>query len=150
MNHGTVVPLDLGVWKAKASLRALPATQAYWLSDVLLGTIEVPADPSGYVVIGRHESCDVVLDDALALSLRHVIVRAAALDDGFSVLSVMDRVHVLLIREAGCCHLYDVASLVGTFAGGTRVRCLQLADEGTSAHLAARGGVTLHWRALGE
>ena len=338
VNPGTVVPLDLTAWKAKAALRALPAKQAYamaldadrardrqlvvgyrlyWLSDVLLGTIDVPADPSGYVVIGRHESCDVVLNDELAVSLRHVIVRAASLDDGFPVLSVLDlqtsagfelsdtsrqrsiaatgavvfrigthsivalpstgrlddalpvpvveagdlaphrvvavrlkegeapapsegpppsritllpgsvdlarrrssvpmvrmgdetspgprvrerapgedyeiilekpgqrvgvrlsaadlehgvligrsekcvdesllavlggtisRVHVLLIREEGCCHLYDVASLVGTFAGGSRVRCLPLSDDGTSAQLATRGGVTLHWRAL--
>lgn len=335
VNAGTVVPLDPGAWKAKASLRALPAKEAYamaldadrardrqsvvgyrlyWLSDVLLGTLDVAADPSGYAVIGRHESCDVVLDDELAVSLRHVLVRAASLDDGFPVLSVLDlqtsagfelsdtsrqrsiaatgtvvfrvgnhsvvalpstgrlddslpvpvveggavalhravavrlkeaeapavlrgpspsritllpesvdlsrrrsavpmvpvsgggahagihaagedyeivlekpgqrvgvrlsaadlehgvligrsekcvdasllaalggtisRVHVLLIREKGCCHLYDVTSLVGTFADGTRVRCLPLADDGTSAHLAARGGVTLHWRAL--
>ncbi|CAN5912536.1 hypothetical protein BH11MYX4_BH11MYX4_48700 [soil metagenome] len=335
VNPGTMVPTDLMAWKAKAALRALPARQAYamaldadrardrqlavgyrlyWLSDVLLGTIDVPADPSGYAVIGRHGSCDVVLDDERAVSLRHVLVRAAALDDGFPVLSVMDlqtsagfelsdgtrqrsiaatgalvfrigthsivalpssgridetlpvpvvergelaphrvvptrlkeaprpelmgpppsritllpesvdlsrrrsvvprepmvadragaapervagedyeiilekpgqragvrlsaadldhgvligrsekcvdasllallggtisRVHVLLIREKGSCHLYDVASLVGTFANGARVRFLPLPDDGASAHLASRGGVTLHWRAL--
>jgi hypothetical protein len=71
-------------------------------------------------------------------------------DDGLrSVLGgTISRVHVLLIREKGSCHLYDVASLVGTYAGGQRVRCLPLSDDGTSAHLAARDGVTLHWRAL--
>ncbi len=330
LNAGTMVPVDLAAWRAKASLRALPAKQAYamaldadrardrqsvvgyrlyWLSDVLLGTIDVPAEPSGYAVIGRHGSCDVVLDDERAVSLRHVLVRAASLDDGFPHLSVMDlhtsagfelsdtsrqrsiaatgavvfrigthsivalpstgklddalpvpvveagelaphrvapvrvkeaaapskgpspsritllpelvdfarrrsvvpvaptpaapaartegedyevilekpgrragvrlsaadldhgvligrsekcvdesllallggtisRVHVLLIREKGCCHLYDVASLVGTFTEGSRVRCLPLADEGTSVHLAGCGGVTLQWRAL--
>jgi hypothetical protein len=333
VNPGTVVPVDLTAWRARASLRALPAKQAYamaldadrardrqpvvgyrlyWLSDVLLGTIDVPAEPSGYAVIGRHGSCDVVLDDERAVSLRHVLVRAASLDDGFPVLSVMDlqtsagfelsdtsrqrsiaatgavvfrvgthsivalpstgklddalpvpvveagdlaphravavrlkeapaaapskgpspsritllpesvdfarrrsvvpmvpatpaeraapvpgedyevilekpgqragvrlsaadlehgvligrsekcvdesllallggtisRVHVLLIREKGSCHLYDVASLVGTFAEGARVRCLPLADDGTSVQLAGRGGVALHWRSL--
>ena len=81
------------------------------------------------VLIGRSEKC---VDASLLAVLGGTI----------------SRVHVLLIREEGCCHLYDVASLVGTFAHGARVRCLHLPDEGASAHLASRGGVTLHWRAL--
>jgi hypothetical protein len=326
------------MWHAQARRRALHAAEAYalaldadrarerqreigyrlyWFSDVLLGTLDVPASPSGYAVVGRHGSCDVVLDDERAVSLRHVLVRAASLHDGCPVLSVIDlqtttgfelddgtpqrsigatgpivlrigvhsvvalpssgrlpdalpvpvvargdlaphrvaavriaevraedeksacqpsritvlpgsvdlsrlrsvlslgaeaqrarsivealpsngdayevvlatrglragvrltaadldhgvligrspkcvdeglratlggtisRVHVLLIREKGCCHLYDVASLVGTFEGERRVRCLPLCDDGTTVQLAARGGVTLHWRALG-
>ena len=330
------MPPSMASWRAKIATRALSATEAYaiaidadrardpqvevgyrlyWLSDTLLGTIEVSAQPSGYVVIGRHSSCDIVLDDERAVSLRHVLVRAAALDDGFPVLSVLDlqttdgfelsdtslqrsisatgpivfrigthsvvalpssgrvgdslpvplvergdlaihriapvrvakvpavevkgpspsritllpasvelsrrssmvpmmptsihprdgggpapargedyevvleagaaragvrlstadlehgvligraekcvdeglrsvlsgtisRVHVLLIREKGSCHLYDVASLSGTSANGRRVRCLPLAEEGTSVQLAGGTGVTLHWRAL--
>ncbi len=331
---GTMVPPDPSAWQASVRGRALAAQAAYtialdadrardaqtrvgyrlyWMSHVLLGTIDVPAEPSGYAVFGRHGSCDVVLDDELAVSLRHVLVRTHALDDGFPVLSVLDlqtsagfelsdtsrqrsiaatgpvvfrigkhsvvalpsaglrgdalpvplvergalaphriapvrlaelrrddakssaavsritllpesvdlsrrrsmapwpadakasaagasaereayelileavgaragvrfsaadlehgvlvgraekcvdeglravlgdtisRVHVLLIREKGACQLYDVASLVGTFAAGRRVRCLPLADEGTSVHLASSCGVTLHWRAL--
>ena len=336
LNLGTMGPMDMTAWQASVRRRALSAKAAYalaldadrardaqtqvgyrlyWMSEVLLGTIDVYAQPSGYAVIGRHGSCDVVLDDERAVSLRHVLVRANALDDGFPVLSVLDlqtsagfelegtsrqrsiaatgpvvfrigthsivalpstgriddalpvplvergeiaphrvapvrlaelgdvakpsgyvsritllpesvdlsrrrslppmgpdpkantaphlekpragedyevilesrgkragvrlsatdlehgvligraekcvdeglrsvlgdtisRVHVLLIREKGSCYLYDVASLVGTFAEGLRVRCLPLADEGTSAHLAAQAGVTLHWRAL--
>ena len=291
----------------------------YWMSDVILGSMEIHARPSGYAVVGRHGSCDVVLDDERTVSLRHVLVRSAALHDGFPIISVLDlqtsagfelsdgsrqqsiaatgplvfrigthsvvglpssgrfpdelpvpfvehgevaphrvapvrivpasplrlvrpeesapvsritllpasvdlskrrssslgaaaapwraadagahtptgegyevilesgsqragvrlskadldhgvligradkcvdeglrsilgttisRVHVLLIRENGVCHLYDVASLVGTFAAGAPVRCLPLADQGTTAQLAARGGVTLHWRAV--
>jgi hypothetical protein len=292
----------------------------YWMSDTVLGSQEIYARPSGYAVVGRHGSCDVVLDqDERIVSLRHVIVRAAALDDGFPVISVLDlqtstgfelsdgskqrsvaatgpivfrigtcslvalpssgrfpselpvpvveagelaphriaavriapgaaaapapsaprsertpasritllphsvvlserpsagplarpadyvltgegyevilesrtspavplcagvrlsmadlehgvligraekcvdeglrsilgttisRVHVLLIREKGACHLYDCASLVGTYARGQRVRCVPLDDAGTSVQLASSAGVTLHWRAL--
>ena len=300
----------------------------YWMSDSVLGSQEIYARPSGYVVVGRHGSCDVVLDqDERIVSLRHVLVRAASLDDGFPVISVLDlqttngfelsdgskqrsvaatgpvvfrigtwslvalpstgrfpeqlpvpvveagdvaphrvaavripvagavneaanerpneranerpserspvsritllrhsvvlserpsagplvrnadyvptgegyevilesrsrhaphrmagvrltnadlehgvligradkcvdaglrsilgdsisRVHVLLIREKGACHLYDCASLIGTYANGQRVRCLPLDDGGTTVQLAAHNGVTLHWRAL--
>jgi hypothetical protein len=298
----------------------------YWMTDTILGSQEIQARPSGYAVVGRHGSCDVVLDqDERVVSLRHVLVRAAALDDGFPVISVLDlqtttgfelsdgskqrsvaatgpvvfrigtcslvalpssgrfpdelpvpvveagdlaphrveavrivapapapapgapvaaagphrserspvsritllphsvvlserpsagplvrdpdyvptgegyevilesrprggvpilagvrltnadlehgvligradkcvdeglrailsisvsRVHVLLIREEGACHLYDCASLVGTFVNSQRVRCLPLDDAGTTAQLAAHHGVTLHWRAL--
>jgi hypothetical protein len=295
----------------------------YWMSDTVLGSQEIYARPSGYAVVGRHGSCDVVLDqDERIVSLRHVLVRAASLDDGFPVISVLDlqtttgfelsdgskqrsvaatgpvvfrigtcsfvalpssgrfpselpvpvveagdlaphrvaavpiapaapgaapvgpaharpserspvsritllphsvvlsersssgplvrssdyvptgegyevilesrprggvpltagvrltnadlehgvligradkcvdaglrsilgttvsRVHVLLIREKGACHLYDCASLVGTYANGQRVRCLPLDDGGTTAQLATSAGVTLHWRAL--
>ncbi|MEA2750513.1 MAG: hypothetical protein QOI41_4656, partial [Myxococcales bacterium] len=51
-------------------------------------------------------------------------------------------------REKGACHLYDCASLVGTYANHQRVRCLPLDDGGTSVQLASSAGVTLHWRAL--
>ena len=87
------------------------------------------ADLEHGVLIGRSEKC---VDESLVALLGGTI----------------SRVHVLLIREKGCCHLYDVASLVGTFTHGSRVRCLPLADEGTSAQLAGHGGVTLHWRAV--
>jgi hypothetical protein len=63
----------------------------YWMSDMVLGSQEIYARPSGYAVVGRHGSCDVVLDeDERVVSLRHVIVRAASLDDGFPVISVLD------------------------------------------------------------
>lgn len=300
----------------------------YWMNDRILGSREITAQPAGYAVVGRHGSCDVILDqDERVVSLRHVIVRAAALDDGFPLISVLDlqttggfdlsdgskqrsiaasgpvvfrigtcslvalpssgrfpdelpvpvveagdlerhrvaavaiprgevpvrpageavreaeprpregappvsritlmrhsvilserpsagplvrdasyvptgegyevilesrpkgsptqmagvrltnadlehgvligradkcvdeglrsilvsyvsRVHVLLIREKGACHLYDCASLLGTFVERERVRFLALDDTGTTVHLAGYHGVTLHWRAL--
>lgn len=319
----------LRAWQQNVKKKALPSSDAYaiavaadrtrarmvevgyrlyWMNDRILGSQDVVAQPSGYAVVGRHGSCDVVIDDERVVSLRHVLVRAAALDDGFPVISLLDlqttagfelsdgsrqrsvaatgpvvfrigthslvalpstgtfpeelpvpvvergdlaphriaaqrvpqqgvpraadssplsritllphsvdlsqrrsaplssrgpdyvptgegyevmlerqgrlagvrfsktdlehgvligradkcvdeglrsilvdsvsRVHVLLIREKGACHLYDVASLVGTFTRGQRIRCLPLSDRGTTAELASRHGVTLHWRAL--
>lgn len=309
-------------WREKVQRRALAPAEAYrmavaadrlrdrqvevgyrlyWMSEVVLGSVEIHAQPSGYAVIGRHGSCDVVLEDEQVVSLRHVLVRAASLHDGFPIISVLDlqttmgfelsdgsrqqsvaatgpivfrvgthsvvglpssgrfpdelpvpfvergdkapqrprpvrlvtpqedvaplsritvlpasvdfsqrrstpfgvaaaptgegyevmlesggqragvrlskadlehgvllgradkcvdegmrailgttisRVHVLLIRENGACHLYDVASLVGTYAAGQRVRYLPLADSGSAVQLAMRGGVTLRWRAI--
>ena len=318
-------------WQQRARVRALSASEAYtlavaadrirepqaevgyrlyWMGDSVMGSTDVVAQPSGYVVVGRHGSCDVVIEaDERVISLRHVLVRAASLDDGFPVISVLDlqttagfelsdgsrqrsvaatgpvvfrigtysfvalpstgrypaelpvpfvepgelaphriaprpilnvvpavperhgpppsritvlpysvvmserrsavpilshephvptgdgyeviletastragvvfskadldhgvligradkcvdvglrailggtisRVHVLLIREKGACHLYDVASLVGTYARGRRVRCLELCDVGSVVDLASSAGVTLHWRAL--
>jgi len=318
-------------WQQRAKVRALSPSEAYtlavaadrirepqaevgyrlyWMGDSVMGSIDVVAQPSGYVVVGRHDSCDVVIDaEERVLSLRHVLVRAASLDDGFPVISVLDlqtsagfelsdgskqrsvaatgpvvfrigaysfvalpstgrhpdalpvpfvergdlaphriapkpissvepaaperrgpppsritvlpysvvmserrsvvpvlshephvptgegyeviletplrrvgvvfskadldhgvligradkcvdeglrsilggtisRVHVLLIREKGACHLYDVASLVGTYARGRRVRCLELCELGSVVQLASSAGVMLHWRAL--
>ncbi len=81
------------------------------------------------VLIGRAEKC---VDEGL----RSVLSR------------YISRVHVLLIREKGECHLYDIASLSGTFQDSRRVRSIPLVDSGTTVTLAARTGVTLHWRAL--
>jgi pSer/pThr/pTyr-binding forkhead associated (FHA) protein len=332
-NLGTMVPgvTFMNAWQMQAKKKALSFSDAYaiavaadrtrppqtevgyrlyWMNDHLLGSRDVVAHPSSYAVVGRHGSCDVVLDDERLVSLRHVIVRTASLDDGCPVVSVLDlqttagfelsdesrqrsiaasgpvvfrigthslvalpssgrfpeklpvpivergelaphrvaaqrivrknerdggppkslitllpntidfsqrrssvpiepfsvrspdfvptgegyevmleregrlagvrlsktdlehgvligradkcvdeglrsilvdcvsRVHVLLIREKGACHLYDSGSLVGTFSGGQRVRCLPLADSGTTAQLAKHYGVTLHWRAI--
>jgi hypothetical protein len=65
----------------------------YWIGATILGSRDVVAQPSGYAVVGRHGSCDVVLDadaDDRVVSLRHVLVRAASLDDGFPVISLLD------------------------------------------------------------
>jgi hypothetical protein len=330
-NLGTMVPGTelMKAWQQRARVRALSPSEAYtlavaadrirepqaevgyrlyWMGDSVMGSTDVVAQPSGYVVIGRHESCDLVIDaDERIVSLRHVLVRAASLDDGFPVLSLLDlqtsagfelsdgskqrsvaatgpvvfrvgehsfvalpsagrypdalpvpfvergelaphrlapkpimnlavpeihgpppsritvlpysvdlsarrssvpvvsyephvptgegyeviletqqrrvgvvlskadldhgvligrsdkcvdeglrsilggtisRVHILLIREKGACHLYDVASLVGTYVRGRRIRCLELNDVGSVVHLASSAGVLLHWRAL--
>ncbi len=87
------------------------------------------ADLDHGVLIGRSDKC-------VDAGLRSILAESVS------------RVHVLLIREKGACHLYDCGSMNGTFANGQRVRCLPLDDHGTSALLSAHQGVTLHWRAL--
>ena len=103
--------LDFDVWRAKAADRALTASAAYgkalavdrarhrqdeigyrlyWLGRELVGGRDVRADCGGHVVVGRHTSCEIVLEDEEAISLRHVIVRASSLDDGLPVLNLMD------------------------------------------------------------
>jgi hypothetical protein len=105
-------PADLGAWARQAKLRAIAPDEAYriargvaacaaapdadgyrlfWMrSDGVCGSIDAPAERGRHVVVGRHDHCDVVLDDELAVSLRHVLVRVSALDDGFPVLNVLD------------------------------------------------------------
>lgn len=80
---------------AVAADRARPAQadvgyRLYWMRQGFLASHEVPATPDGYVVIGRHTQCDVVIDDERAVSLRHVLVRCTSTDDGEPVLSVLD------------------------------------------------------------
>lgn len=247
----------------------------YWFSSVLLGTMDVVADPAGYVVLGSHESCEVLLHDESRIALRHVLLRVTTLDDGFPVLHLMDlrtglgfvladgarhrcmsttgvlvfrlgthtvvalpstgrypivlpwptlitacpepldlarlpltldppedaprgngqdyelsiegqgrrgvvrvsaaelargiligrsdrnapgllalfheaisRVHLFVIRENDVVHMHDVASLVGTYHGGQRVRWLELRDTGTTVELARAGAVKVTFRAL--
>ncbi|MBX3188386.1 MAG: FHA domain-containing protein [Labilithrix sp.] len=325
-NVGTMLPTDLVAWRDRA-LRVAPSAgdayaiavranaerepaepgyRLYWMTRGLLASAEVPAASTGHVVIGRHEKCDVVLDDERAVSLRHVLVRSAVLDDGCPTLSVLDlrthdgfelsdgtkqhaimasgpvvfrigshtvvalpstgripealpsplverferdpgagrghevkiqpapadrgpisrvtlmrgtidlaerrsfppgftgewspdpahpfellltmggfravvrftvadleqgvligraekcvdaglrpilaesisRVHLLLVREKGQQFLYDTASTNGTEIDGRRVRCAPLADEGTTARIAGKSGLSLHWRAV--
>lgn len=246
----------------------------YWFSSVLLGTMDVVADPAGYIVLGSHESCEVILADHARIANRHVLLRVTMLDDGFPVLHVMDlrsgrgfavgndvlqrsitatgavtftlgthtvvalpsmgrypaslprpcldvrlepldlagfplvldpkddpevgededfefafegrgkrgivrvsaadldrglligrsekgangllslfhesisRVHLFVIREYGVIHLHDVASLVGTYHQGQRVRCVELSESGTTVELARGGAVKVKFRAL--
>jgi hypothetical protein len=111
-NRGTLLPTDLGAWARHAKLRATGPAEAYriargvaacapapdavgyrlfWMrSDGACGSVDAPAERGRHVVVGRHEQCDLVLEDELAVSLRHVLVRVSALDDGFPVLNVLD------------------------------------------------------------
>lgn len=110
-NLGTMLPQHLPNWDhvirnhairatdayeiAVAADRARPAPteigyRLYWMRQGFLASHEVPASPDGYVVIGRHTSCDVVIDDERAVSLRHVLVRCTSTDDGEPILSVLD------------------------------------------------------------
>lgn len=104
-------PAILQAWQAAAKRRVPTAAEAYaravaadrlrepqvqigyrlyWMSNAVFGSQEVYVGPSGYAVVGRHSCSDIVLDDERDVSLRHLIVRATALDDGFPVLTVLD------------------------------------------------------------
>lgn len=106
-----MVPGNLPSWERVVRSHAIPAADAYgiaaaaervrapqaqvgyrlyWMRQGFLASREVCATPDGYLVVGRHTQCDVVLDDERAVSLRHVLVRASSLDDGFPSLSVLD------------------------------------------------------------
>ncbi len=74
----------------RARIDTSPAIyRLYWMARGKFGSIDVYDDPA-FVVMGRHELCDVVLDGDPTIALRHLLVRAARLDDGAPRLSVLD------------------------------------------------------------
>ena len=76
---------------AKAPPLASVGYRLFWIrADGACGSLEAPAERGKHVVVGRHDHCDLVLDDELSVSLRHVLLRVTALDDGFPVLNVLD------------------------------------------------------------
>lgn len=111
-NAGTRTPGDLEEWRARVRAeapapdvayrmalaaeraRARPADiglRLYWVTDRVVGDVFVRAEPGAHAIVGRHTRCDLVLGDSdPAVSLRHVLVRAEALDDGMPVLGVLD------------------------------------------------------------
>jgi hypothetical protein len=54
------------------------------------GSLDLPASRDAFLVVGRHSSCDLVLDADPCVALRHVIVWSSVLDDGCPVVSVLD------------------------------------------------------------
>jgi hypothetical protein len=62
----------------------------YFLADGRFGSVDVPTDPMSFLVVGRHAMCDLVLDLDPTIALRHLLVRAARLDDGCLRLSILD------------------------------------------------------------
>lgn len=62
----------------------------YWMAEGRFGSMDVPLDPTAFVVVGRHAMCDLVLDGDPTIALRHLLVRASRLDDGCPRLSVVD------------------------------------------------------------
>lgn len=63
----------------------------FWMrADGAMGCVEAPAERGKHLVVGRHDHCDLVLDDEQSVSLRHLLVRVSSLDDGFPVLNVLD------------------------------------------------------------
>ncbi len=76
---------------AQAPAIASVGYRVFWMrGDGACGSLEAPAERGKHVVIGRHDQCDLVLDDELSVSLRHVLLRVSSLDDGFPVLNVLD------------------------------------------------------------
>jgi hypothetical protein len=136
----TVLPYSVVMSERRSAVPRVPSHEPYVPTgegyEVILetattraGVVFSNADLDHGVLIGRADKC---VDEGLRSILGGTI----------------SRVHILLIREKGACHLYDVASLVGTYARGRRVRCLELCDVGSVVQLASSAGVTLHWRAL--
>ena len=62
----------------------------YWLSATEFASFDVPLDRDAFTIVGRHDQCDVVLEDDPTIALRHLLVRASRLDDGAPRLSVLD------------------------------------------------------------
>ena len=55
-----------------------------------LASRDVLAAGSSQVVVGRHTSCDAVLEGDASIALRHLLIRSTILDDGCPRLSVLD------------------------------------------------------------
>jgi len=106
-----MLPNDLQVWRSFVLGRALDANEAYVkalaehratvpqaeigyrlyvLDQFVQGTRDLVAERGRHLIIGRHTNCDIVLPEHDAISLRHVLVRATAIDDGMPVLTVRD------------------------------------------------------------
>lgn len=77
------------------------------------------------VLVGRADRCETRLRSVLTESV--------------------SRVHVLLLREQGEIHAFDVASMQGVYADGQRVRRVRLPDRGGTLRLASKDPVLLEW-----
>jgi hypothetical protein len=91
----------------------------------------------------------VVLDDA-SLEAGVLLGRAdKCLDGGLRAVmtETISRVHLLLLREHGAAHAFDLASTQGTYAGGRSVRRVALPDGGASLVLAATEPLLFEWHA---
>ena len=77
------------------------------------------------VLLGRAERCEPRLRSVLTESV--------------------SRVHLLLLREHGVVHAFDVASMQGVYAAGERVRRVRLPERGGTLRLASKDPVLLEW-----
>ncbi len=67
-----------------------------------LRTFDLPALGDEHAVIGRHTSCDFVLDLDDTISLRHLLARVVMLDDGVPALRLLDlRTNMPFLLEDG-------------------------------------------------
>jgi len=102
-NPPTYHPAKLAAWArlrreapsfTEARARAVSADASghrlHWMSANASGSCDLLASRDAFLVVGRHSSCDVVLDADPCVALRHVIVRSSVLDDGCPIVSVLD------------------------------------------------------------
>jgi hypothetical protein len=61
-----------------------------WFREDEAGFRDLPATPGAFAVVGRHRSCDVVLEGDPAMALRHLLVRGVLLEDGSIATRVLD------------------------------------------------------------
>ena len=57
----------------------------------------------------------------------------------------ISRVHLLLLREHGAVHAFDVGSTQGVYSDGEKVRRVRLLERGGTLRLASRDPVLLEW-----
>jgi hypothetical protein len=99
--HFRELPLDvLGLANAYARAKemhaAMPARQGltgYRIFVVFresVGSLDLPASPDAYVILGRHTHCDMVLDAEPTVALRHLLVRAIRQPDGTVGVRMLD------------------------------------------------------------
>ncbi len=74
---------------ACARARSDDAATVCWMSGNSTITRALRAD-GGHTTVGRHTECDVIINDDPAVSLRHLLVRSAVLDDGAPRVSILD------------------------------------------------------------
>jgi len=83
----------------------VPGTLGYrivWSFGERVGSVDLPALPGAYVIVGRHSNCDVVLDSEPTLALRHLLMRAVVLADGTVGVRILDlRTSLGFIVDAG-------------------------------------------------
>jgi hypothetical protein len=93
------MPVDSGALRVAAAAGAdlvgpvhhgRPGVRLFWSRGPELRTYDLPALGAEYAIIGRHSSCDFVLEGDEAVSLRHLLARAVVLDDGAVALRLLD------------------------------------------------------------
>ena len=115
-NFNTCLPTDLAAYQTRIQTKGVALAEAYSRALEMEGRLRLGEDEAsadGYrvylvttaatvprivggrgapehLVAGRHTSCDVLLPEDPATSLRHVLVRATTLDDGLALLSLLD------------------------------------------------------------
>jgi hypothetical protein len=98
--------------------------------DGAWATVELPDQAlEAGVLVGRADRCESQLRSVLTESV--------------------SRVHVLLLREHGAVHAFDVASMQGLWAGDRQVRRVRLSEEGGTLRLASKNPVLLEWHPQG-